>query len=201
MEEEKTQQPTLPNQDEIVQIIAEQLSETEEQPLQLLKQVVKRLGTERSLAFLKEALEIEAQGGLMIGDGSRRRTPGGTFFYLVRKKGPYKSSTSLHHATNQPQKNQNVAEAGQPPSQQSTTTPFTWEDRISALHEIGDEKGMANTVKITLIGRPGKIVDRGTCVVTSMASEKVPALPKGLPTPQTSATAYTVYIAANSGRK
>ena len=35
--------------------------------------------------FVAEALAIEAQGGLMLPDGSRRRTLGGVFFHLLRK--------------------------------------------------------------------------------------------------------------------
>src|SRR5512135_2659 len=71
-----------------VKTIAKQLGETEAGPLQQLAMVVKQLGPEQALAFLQEALAIEANGGLMLPDGSRRRTPGGVFFYLVRTKSP-----------------------------------------------------------------------------------------------------------------
>src|SRR5690349_10910802 len=74
--------------DEVEQTIAEQLGETGPEPLKLLRKVVKKLGPEQALAFLKETQEIEAQGGLLLPDGSRRRTPGGVFFYLVHTKGP-----------------------------------------------------------------------------------------------------------------
>lgn len=86
------EQPTSPTTamtvDEAERIIAEQLGETEPGPLQFLHKVVKKLGLEQALAFLQETQEIEAQGGLMLPDGSRRRTRGGVFFYLVRTKGP-----------------------------------------------------------------------------------------------------------------
>ena len=58
-------------------------------------------------------------------------------------------------------------------------------------------KGVVTTVKITLVGRPGKIVQKGDTIITAMASTKVPALPKGVPTPPANPTTYTVYI----GRK
>src|SRR5713226_6427402 len=74
--------------DEVEQTIAAHLGESEAEPLQLLHKVVKKLGPEQALAFLKETQEIEAQGGLLLPDGSRRRTPGGVFFYLVRTKAP-----------------------------------------------------------------------------------------------------------------
>jgi hypothetical protein len=65
--------------DEAEQTIAKHLGETEAEPLKLLHKVVKKLGPEQALAFLKETQEIEAQGGLLLPDGSRRRTPGASF--------------------------------------------------------------------------------------------------------------------------
>ena len=56
-------------------------------------------------------------------------------------------------------------------------------------------------MKITVIGRPGKMIDRGTCVVTSLQSSKVPSLPKGVPTPPNAATTYTLYIASKQWRR
>jgi hypothetical protein len=174
--------------DEVEQTIAERLGETEPEPLKLLHKVVMKLGPEQALAFLKETQEIEAQGGLLLPDGSRRRTPGGVFFYLVRTKGP-KPVRFLFWKQKQGQ-----AITSPPPA-------FTWADRIAALDEIGAEKGAASTVKITVIGRPGKIIDRGTCVVTNLLSTKVPSLPKGLPTPPNVATTYTLYIASKQWRR
>jgi hypothetical protein len=42
------------------------------------------LGQLRVLAALEAALTIEQEGGLLTRDGMRRRTPGGTFFYVLR---------------------------------------------------------------------------------------------------------------------
>jgi hypothetical protein len=56
-------------------------------------------------------------------------------------------------------------------------------------------------VKITVIGRPGKIVDKGTCIVTVMEESRTPALPKGLPTPTSTPTKYAVYIASKQWAK
>ena len=50
----------------------------------LIKQVVDVIGPERAQEFLQKTQEIEAAGGLMLTDSSRRRTPGGVFFYTVR---------------------------------------------------------------------------------------------------------------------
>ncbi len=72
---------------------------------------------------------------------------------------------------------------------------------MAALEDMGDEKGQATTVKLTLIGRPGRVIDRGTCIVTTMQESRVPSLPKGLPTPEPTPTTYTVYIATRQWRK
>ena len=50
-------------------------------------------------------------------------------------------------------------------------------------------------MKITLIGRPGRIVERQEVIMTAMQSTKVPSLPKGVPTPPSTPTTYMVYIA------
>ena len=56
-------------------------------------------------------------------------------------------------------------------------------------------------MKLTLIGKPGKVIEKGTCFIMSMESQKAPALPKGLPTPPETTTTYTVYIASKQWRK
>jgi len=171
--------------DEVEQTIAEHLGETGPEPLQLLHKRVKKLGPEQALAFLKKTQEIEAQGGLLLSDGSRRRTPGGVFFYLIRTKAPRPVRFLFW----------------QHKPAQTASPAFTWADRVTALDEIGAEKGAASTVKITVIGRPGKIIDRGTCVVTSLQFSKVPSLPKGVPTAPNDATTYTLYIASKQWRR
>ena len=51
-----------------------------------IKRIVRTIGEERALALLQQALEIEQQSGLMLPDGSRRYTPGGVFFRLVKEQ-------------------------------------------------------------------------------------------------------------------
>src|SRR5260370_42218622 len=72
---------------------------------------------------------------------------------------------------------------------------FSWAERISVIEVIGEAKGQG-TVKITVIGKPGKFVDKGTCVMAVIQSDKVPMLPKGVPEPAAVKTNYVVYVAA-----
>jgi hypothetical protein len=185
-----------------IKTLASELGETEAGPRQQLAMVVKQLGPEQALAFLHEAQAIEANGGLMLPDGSRRRTPGGVFFYLVRTKGPpaVQGLWGRKSKHPKPEGHQTVSPQAATPAAQHPFPPplptMTWEDRLIVLQELATEKGTVRTVKITLIGRPGNIVDKGSCVVTMMQASKAPALPKGLPVPSAPPTNYVVYITA-----
>jgi phosphorylated adapter RNA export protein len=90
---------TVPSENtkDVVAAIAQQLGETEATPLLQIRRIVKQLGAERTLEFLAETQQIEAQGGLMLPDGSRRRTPGGVFFYLVKQKLPKKQVMKIFY--------------------------------------------------------------------------------------------------------
>jgi hypothetical protein len=187
-----TREPSLL---EVAAMIAGQLGEDQEPQRQQLISIVRALGRTQAQALLRETLDIEAQGGMMVPGGSRRRTVGGIFFYLVYSKGQPKEGRKLVRPTYKKQK----TGASPVPTPKQTVKPepvitFRWEDRIAVIQSIV-ERGIATTVKITLIGRLGKYEDRSTCIVGVMQSgDKVPALPKGVPTPQATKTNYVVYI-------
>src|SRR5512142_2087913 len=170
--EESPEQTLTAARKATIKTIAKQLGETEAGPLQQVARVVKQLGPEQALAFLHEALAIEESGGLMLPDGSRRRTPGGVFFYLVRTKGPpaVQGLWGRKPKHPKPEGHQVVSPQLATPAAEPPPLPplraMTWEDRLAVLQEIGAEKGSASTMKITLIGRPGKLVEKGSCVVT-----------------------------------
>lgn len=56
-------------------------------------------------------------------------------------------------------------------------------------------------MKITLVGRPGKVIERQGFVLASMPAMKLPSLPKGLPTPPDHQTPQAVYIATKQWRR
>ena len=68
-------------------LTADRLAETLQEPKKsLLAKVLRTLGQERCQAIFTEACTIEAHGGMLTSAGDRRRTPGGTFFHLVRQQ-------------------------------------------------------------------------------------------------------------------
>lgn len=188
-------QPSPPGIGEAVKLLAEQLGEADKRVRQQIHHLVKLLGVERSLAFLERTLAIEAEGGMMLPDSTRRRTPGGVFFYLVRTQGPPEVQIVWRKRTRQT----NGGNGSQPTM--AATAPLLWEEHIALLRRIGAQTGSVSTVKITLIGRPGAVEQRGRCIVTTMQSTRMPALPRGLPSPPDASTTYTVYIAGKQWRK
>ncbi len=90
-----------------------------------------------------------------------------------------------------------------PPALPPPPPPFVWAERGRAIEELlAQPRGRADNVKLTLIGRPGKIVEQGGFVMTTMqANGKVPTLPKGLPAPPESRLLYLVYIASKQWKK
>jgi len=169
--------------------IAAVLGETMPPPIRLITRVVDRLGLDRARAVLGQALTSEAQGGLTLPDG-HRRTPGGTFLYLVRTSDAISREDKDYIFPRQGGRPLRAGWNGTPAS-------ATWTDdiyRALAPQLQQDTSGRATTVKITVIGRPGAAVEQGQAVVVALTSEKVPDLPKGLPEPP-AGTRYTVFVA------
>jgi hypothetical protein len=172
------------------QEIATELQETEKHPVWQISQLLNLCGLEFTRALLEETRQVEANGGMMLPDNSRRRTIGGVFFYLARQKVPKNIKPKIfpYQQTNQPKPDE--------------TPPLRWGDRMAVLETLVDEKGELTTVKVTLIGRPGRIENRKDVYVTAMTHViKSPALPKGVPKPPDTPTLYTVYIGAKQWRR
>ncbi len=170
--------------------IARQLSETNAFALGQIKRIVQRLGTDQALAFLKEALEVETGGGLTTSDKKRRRTLGGVYFYLVKHRISAEDRRAIWPLV-----------TGTAQKKKKPVEPFPWEERLNIVPDLLKEKGAAPTVKIILVGRPGRVVEKGQVVLTSMQSTKTPLLPKGLPVPPAEPTTYLVYIARKQWNK
>jgi len=182
-------------------VLAREIADAlKESNIALIYRIITVIGPERTKAFLREALELEAQNGLLRKDG-KRRTPGGTFFFRVRSNlpaaerkqlwlpGPRKKQ-SLQRASAQADTGLPTPKAKLPP-----VVSLTWEEAKQLGQQALEAIGEAKTVKLTLIGRPSKIVQQAHCVVIAMKGKEPASLPKGLPTPPAnSAITWAVFI-------
>ncbi len=187
--------------------IAAQLGETEPEPGRLIARALRLLGADALLAIVARALEVEASGGMMLPDGSRRRTVGGVFFYLLRttvgQKEWYRIFRPQTTGHAPPGAHTSQGAPGAPDAltngqaTAAVATPFDWATFSAAAMEAMSERGEATTVKLTVIGRPGKVVERGDVVLVALRSEKAPSFPKGVPAPESATVDYMVLV----GRK
>jgi hypothetical protein len=169
---------------EIATTVQELAATLQEENAELLEKVVSVIGVEQARALLQRTLETEAAGGLLITNQSRRRTPGGVFFYLARTSFPKQIVRQIWPP---PPKSEKQAAADRAP---------TWEEAKQLIAQALKSRGEARTVKLTLVGRPGKVVEQEGCVVVSMKGKEPPSLPKGLPTlPENSTITWAVFIA------
>ena len=187
--------------DALVHLVGELTRQLNESNHKLIRQIVIVIGLARAQALLDEVLAIEAEGGRMTLDGSRRKTPGGLFISLARAQASPEERRKLRDFG--PKKRQ------QPPSAAAQLTPgqpgpkekaapvvtLTWEEVKPIVAQALVAIGEAKTVKLTLIGRPSKIVQQPNCVVIAMKGKAPASLPKGLPMPPAnSAITWAVFI-------
>ena len=174
--------------------IAGVLGETDEQPQLQIGLVVKTVGENTARTFLAEAQEIETAGGMLFPDG-KRRTFGGVFFQVVRKNTKGKSRQIIfYHWRNPPQ-------PGEPGAAPAGLPSMKWTERGTILNEA--VAGKATNVKVTIVGRPGKVVVREGFAFISLSNEggAPSSLPKGVPVPQKlPRTQYALYIGLKQWR-
>src|SRR5882762_4229840 len=135
--------------------IADKLEEKDHGARALVYRIVREAGIDAAMSFLQEALEVEANGGLMLPDGSRRRTVGGVFFQIAKKGFSVRQRYLIWGYQNKkrPTKDPGKQEKS-PPKAEKPHRPvpaFVWDDRIAAIEEAESEKGQISTVKITVI--------------------------------------------------
>jgi len=73
-----------PEERALAQEIARTLGETAKNAKRQIVSIIHYCGEAFARRVLDEALAIEEAGGMLVSDGSRRRTKGGVYFYLVR---------------------------------------------------------------------------------------------------------------------
>ncbi|MDP9352759.1 MAG: phosphorylated adapter RNA export RNA-binding domain-containing protein [Chloroflexota bacterium] len=190
-----TSTPSKHQLKELAARICNQIGESEAGPRHQVYRTLQTLGTERTLALVEQTLQIERSGGMMLPDHSRRRTPGGIFFLLVRQQ---TTSRQEYYQIFHPgwlKKHKRQPEGEQTQQQSQPDQPqFNWDEYGELARHLQTQPGEAKSVKITVIGKPGKVIEREQLVMVGLKSEKSPAFPKGVPSPA-GPTSYVVLIA------
>jgi hypothetical protein len=186
--------------------IAEVLGEQDEGPLTQIRTIVTVFGRFTTWRLLQKTLDVEAHGGLMVDNGSRRRTPGGTFFALARKW-CQSAEEQLQIFGNAYVRTKTgyvwAISKGSAAPRKARTAPAprpapTLAEALTGLpHLHGDECRM----KTTLIGRPDQIVTRDGYVLFKLTGALAPSLPKGLPKAPPTPLSWVVMVAQKQWTK
>jgi hypothetical protein len=194
--------------------LALQLGEVHWAPLHQISRIIAVVGDATAQAWADEAVTLAASGEILIADG-RPRTAGGIFFRLARQRLDEEQRRQVFpNAAELRRLQQERAAQGLPaglhhqgrPAPARPTAPalppFRWSEKAAIYQELQDAKGTVQSVKVTLVGRPGRVVEKRDLVITMMSQMEAPkAFPKGVPTPPATPTVYTVYIAAKQWQK
>lgn len=163
--------------------IAQALNETDTVPLAQITNIVDLAGEEFARALLQETLEIEAKGGMLVHDTTRRRTPGGVYFYLAKGKlTPEIRSVIFPNLT--------IKTPG---------ATLEWDKRVEAFKPLleSDKKSAdIRHIVIQITGRPSEWQTLDDTVLFKMIhSHEEGPYPRGVPHPPIGEpTIYTVYV-------
>ncbi len=177
--------------DESQHLAREIAARLEEPNAELIAVIIEQIGAARAQALLQQTLAVEADGGLLVRNGKRRRTPGGVFFKLAKD-----ATTPEQRSVIWPRKRAASTD------DTDERPPMAWEDRLAHSPQLFAKRGTAMSTKLVITGRPGRIIESQGVILTAMeAGERRPQLPKGLPEPPAGGTTYIVYIAAKQWAK
>ncbi len=140
--------------------IAAQLGETDSAPRATMWRIVRTIGPERAQAFVAQALEADANGGMLVPDGSRRRTPGGVFFYLVRTQISDEEAVAINVLWRGAAQRRQLGVGAKPPRRTTNTAtpappatptlpPFVWDEAAPIIAEVTANAGEASTVALS----------------------------------------------------
>jgi hypothetical protein len=171
-----------------VRRFAQALGERYPQPVGHIRRIVEIMGVEFADELLRETQAVETAGGMFLERENRRRTIGGVFFYLVRDRLTDEQRRQIF--PKEKQRSGSKRQRGERP----VVAPLAAEALPEVIQALTQQYGKASTVKITVIGRPAQVVERGDVVIFGLLNEKQPALPKRLPAPPAQ-TKYLVLVA------
>lgn len=183
---------TKDSTEELVKHIAEQLGETSKQPIGQIRNLVRIAGADFVSFMADNAQIIDENGGMVVADGSRKRTRGGVFFFLIRGALPKDMREKAFPVY------------GRRPRKIDTSLPiFQWDQRVEQLKKVHSRKGKVEEVRIYLRGTPGHIEKTQEVYILSMEqeAEAESSMPRGLPDVPVVTTTYTVYVGSEQWKK
>ena len=192
----------------LLTLVAERLHEKNSSALFHIRRLYEHLGTDIIGEMIAETERIEAEGGMLFQDGSgRRRAPGGVFLFLAKRRLSHEEWARIF-----PPKPQTNPQPQNPPRPKTTPASapapapvvekITWDTRAVLIDTVREGQGIAQTVRIMVIGRPTSVVERGNTVILTLTHNgPLLSAPKGVPIPPVMpTTTYTVYVGAKQWR-
>ncbi len=166
--------------------IAAELDEEKAHVILQIERIINHLGVEAAYAFLDQTKQCLSEGGVLTHDGKRKRSPGGTFFFLVRG-----GVTAEQHQAIWPQHQL----PGHLRPRRTKPPRLTWDEARAAIPDALSQQGTAMSAKLTLVGRPGKIIEKEHVIITTLTSDRAPSIPRGVPKAPEAPVVYLVFIA------
>ena len=168
--------------DTITGEILARLGETDHGPMRQVRMIVEHAGEEFARDMLKETVELEATGGILTADGTRRRTAGGVYFYVVKGKLEPTLRQIIFPGYGQVEKGVSIE----------------WDQRdnlVNPIVEAGDFGMMTMAPRITLYGRAKHIEKLENSFLMILENSLEPAAyARGVPTPPSEPTLFSVYM-------
>lgn len=163
----------------LAKTFAKRLGESAEAPVRQIANLIAHLGEEHVGKKVDEALAIDAGDGMMTLDGSRRRTPGGIFFYIIKEGMSEEDRRKIFPGYGQGARGKII----------------DFEERVKKLSTLVEEPGPMRYVSILLNGKAGKveIFDNSVMMVMTHVHNDAP-YPRGVPDPPDIETRYFVFM-------
>ena len=164
--------------------LAKLLGEKQHSAIGQIMRIIRLCGLEYAQEMYAAAIEIEANGGMMLPDNSRRRTPGGVFLYLSRMK---LDDTMQKLVFRKSRKKRPL---------------LSWKKRIPLIERLQTNQGQVKSMMVSFKGIPGHIEKRAEVVVVTLAAmPKRATLAPGMPTPPSKPAVLTLYVAPKEWEK
>lgn len=176
--------------DDIASQLIERLQETERKPVRQIKQIVEICGAEFALFMAENAETIFNNEGMTVQDGSRKRSLGGVFFYIVRGSVPPDVRRVIFPVS---------AKDRMKPSKYPE---LDWDNRHEVLQTITNI-GEVDEVNISIKGKPDHIERRAHLVVVALEGVIGPeqTFPRGMPPITEEPSRFFIYISENQWEK